>query len=262
MEVAERLLALRTPVDPLVARRLVAAALERPFDTLPDPITVSQLRTGQEAAVADLPVAEASLVVVDLETTGLAVDGSAILEIGAVRISRLEPTERFATLLKPPDGIPGRITALTGIDDRMVADAPSARVGLGRFRRWLARIGDAPFVAHNAGFDAGFVERGLREQGLAPYRPAVLCTSRLARRVLPELGRYNLDAVCAHFGISNPARHRATGDAEVTARALIEMIHQARDQHGVSTLGDLLDLQERAIPRRPRRRKPVGPAQA
>ena len=261
-ELAERLFALRTPVDPQLARQLVAVALERSANSIPDPISVSQLRTGEEAAVAERPLEEADFVVVDLETTGLAVDGSAILEIGAVRVSRLEAVDRFATLLKPPDRIPARIMALTGIDDAMVAEAPSAQRGLRSFRRWLERAGPAPFVAHNASFDSSFVERGLREHRLPAYRAAVLCTSRLARRVLPELGRYNLDHLCAHFGLSNPARHRASGDAEVTARALIEMIHLARSWHGVATVGDLLDLQERSLPRRPRRRVPVGTARA
>lgn len=261
VELAERLLALRAPVDPRLARRLVAVALERPVDSLPDPLTTSQLRSGHEAGVADQPLAEATFAVVDLETTGLAVEGAAILEIGAVRIARLEPTERFATLLRPPHRVPRRITALTGIDDALVADAPTARVGLRRFRRWLALGGDAPFVAHNASFDAGFVERGLRANGLPAYRSAVICTRRLARRVLPALGRYHLDALCAHFGLANPARHRATGDAEVTARALIEMIHLARADHGVETVGELLDLQQRPLPRRRRRRRPVGSAE-
>lgn len=259
-ELAERLLALTSPVDPHLAKRLVAVALERSPDSLPDPVSGSQLRTGAEAAVADLRVEDAEFVVVDLETTGLAVDGSAILEIGAVRVSRLEPADRFATLLRPPGRVPRRITALTGIDDAMLAEAPTARRALRSFRRWLARSPVAPFVAHNASFDAGFIERGLREHGLPAYRPAVLCTCRLARRVLPDLGRYHLDQLCAHFGLANPARHRAAGDAEVTARVLIEMIHLARAGNGVVTVGDLLDVQERRLPRRPRRRVSVGMA--
>ena len=56
--------------------------------------------------------------------------------------------------------------------------------------------------------------------------------------------------MCAHFGIANRARHRALGDAEATARVLIELLQCARGGSAVQTLGDLLDLQERPPPKR------------
>jgi DNA polymerase-3 subunit epsilon len=74
----------------------------------------------------------------------------------------------------------------------------------------------------------------------------------LSRRLLPELGRYNLDHLCAHFGIRNRARHRALGDAEATAHAWIELIALAREQRH-ATVGDLLDLQEAPTRRRRKR---------
>jgi DNA polymerase III subunit alpha, Gram-positive type len=82
----------------------------------------------------------------------------------------------------------------------------------------------------------------------------VFCTQRLARRLLPRLGRYDLDHVCAHFGVFNRARHRALGDADATARVWIELLAVARER-GLETVGDLLDLQERPVRRRRRRRR-------
>ncbi len=258
-ELAQRLLSLRDPAPPPVARRIVATALGCSEGSLPERIEARHLRPVEERAVVDLPLEQAVFHVVDLETTGLSIQRAHILEIGAVRIEGLQRSDRFATLVRPPHGVPPSITALTGIHDALVADAPGPGEALGAFRRWLARGAQAAetssrdvFVAHNARFDAGFVDRALEEHALPPYRAPVLCTRRLACRILPGLGRYNLDQLCAQLGLANPARHRATGDAEVTARALIEMIERAREREGTRSVGDLLEIQERPTRRRRR----------
>jgi DNA polymerase-3 subunit epsilon len=253
-ELAERLLALDAPSSPEVAKRLVGAALGWSPETLPDRLEPEHLRPGAESAAAGIAIEAAEFVVVDLETTGLAVDQCSILEIGAVRIARLEIIERFDTLLRPPGPIPRAITSLTGIDEATVAEAPTLRAGVRTFRSWLERTPSASFVAHNASFDSRFVARAFSDHGLAPYATPVFCTQRIARRVVPQLGRYNLDHLCAHFGLSNHARHRAAGDAEVTARALLDLLDLARSERQVATLGDLLDLQEAPTGRRRRSR--------
>jgi len=83
----------------------------------------------------------------------------------------------------------------------------------------------------------------------------VLCTQRLARRLLPEVGRFNLDSLCAHCGIHNPARHRALGDARATAALFVELLGIAREREGVATVGELIDLQTRPTKRGRRRRR-------
>ena len=205
--------------------------------------------------MAELPLARAAFAVVDLETTGLSTERCSILEIGAMRVVGLRCADRFESLVRPARRVPRRITGLTGIDDAMVASAPPPRRALPAFRRWLARTPAAHFVAHNAAFDARFVERAFDAQGLAPYPGPVICTRRLARRVAPEIGRFNLDHLCAHFGISNRARHRALGDAAATATALIELLHLARSRLSIETVGELLDLHERKPPRVQARRR-------
>jgi DNA polymerase-3 subunit epsilon len=200
-------------------------------------------------------------VVVDLETTGLSTSRAAVLEIGAVRVSRLRLLDSFETLVRPTRSIPPGITALTGIDGRLVARAPGLAEAMGRFRAWLDRAPGAPFVAHNARFDESFVRRDFAVLGLAGLATPVLCTRLLARRLLPELRRYGLDSLSARFGIENPARHRALGDALATARALVEMLRLAPARAGVATLGELLALAA-PRPRRPRRpaARPAGSA--
>ena len=261
-ELAREILALDAPIDRALARRIVATALGRAEASLPDRIDARHVRPAEEAAVTDVRLPEAEFVVVDLETTGLSVSRSSILEIGAVRVSRSRPAGRFQTLIRPPEPLSRAIADLTGIDDAMLAEAPALRPAVGAFRRWLERTGPAPFVAHNARFDAGFVKRALDDLGLPPLRVPVLCTQRLARRILPELGRYNLDRVCAHFGIRNPARHRALGDARATAALLVELLHLAQVREGLETVGDLLDLQGRPIRKTRRGRRPAAGARA
>jgi DNA polymerase-3 subunit epsilon len=205
-ELACELLAVAAPIDRDVARRVVAAALGRPAASLPERLDARTIRPPEEVAVVDVPLARAAFAVIDLETTGLSPQLASILEIGAVHVIDLTVGECFETLVRPPAPLSRAIADLTGIDDAMVADAPRPLEALGAFRRWLDRAGPIPFVAHNARFDAGFVERAFDAHGFEPLPLPVLCTQRLARRLLPEVGRYNLDSVCAHFGIRNPAR--------------------------------------------------------
>jgi DNA polymerase III epsilon subunit family exonuclease len=255
VELAQCLLAVEAPIDPVLARRVVGLALDRPPGSLPERIEARDLRPVAERELAEQPIEAADFVVVDLETTGLSAASASILEIGAVRVSRLRVVDRFETLVRPPGKVPRTIAALTGIHDAMVAEAPTRVRALRTFRRWLDRTPMAPFVAHNASFDHGFVSRTLDQCALPPYLGSVLCTCKLARRLAPELGRYNLDQLCAHFGISNRARHRALGDADATASALIDLLHLALTRFELRTVGDLIDFQRRPPAKRKRQRR-------
>jgi DNA polymerase-3 subunit epsilon len=265
-ELARRLLALSGAPAAGVARRLLATALECSAEALPERFEARELHAlrhgllGRGAAGgdcasaaalrrADLPTARASFTVVDLETTGLSARNAAILEIGAVRVEGLRITARFATLVDPEAAIPPAITRLTGLCDEHVAGAPRAAVAIPALRRWLDRAPDAAFVAHNAGFDERFLRCAFEEAGLPALPGPVLCTRRLGRRLAPGVGRFDLDSLCAHFGIPNRARHRALGDADATACVLVELLGIARAR-GIGTLGELLDLQERPPGRR------------
>jgi DNA polymerase III subunit epsilon len=259
VELARRLLALADPPASPVARRLVAGLLGARPESLQDPLAPRELRPVEESAVAATPLARASFAVVDVETTGLSSARDAIIEIGAVRVENLCATSRFETLVRPPGPGPlsAAIIALTGIDDALLAPAPPAHRALAHFARWLGEARGAPWVAHNARFDSGFLRRAFAGQGARAPAVAVLCTQRLARRLVPRLGRYDLDHVCAQFGVDNRARHRALGDAVATARVWIELLGLAIAR-GVEKVGDLLDLQEQPVRRRRRRRRSGG----
>ena len=247
---ARALLACETSPSREVSRRVVAAALGCSVRGLPDRLGPEELVPRvPEPAWAATPLHRAEFQVVDLETTGLG-RGCDILEIGAVHVAGGRRVSHFFTLVRPSGRVPAKITALTGIDDRLVRDAPSASECLGRFRAWLDRAPGAPFVAHNASFDAGFVGRGFARHGIRPLTAPILCTRKLARRAVPGLDRFGLDRLCGHFGIQNGARHRATGDAAATAELLVELLDRVRAEHALETLGDLFALLARRPPPR------------
>lgn len=260
-ELASRLLAVADPIEAELARRLVAAALERSAQRIPDELGPEDLRPADELALAALPIAGADFVVVDLETTGLGPDAS-ILEIGALHIARLQLGERFEALVRPPGVLPQRIVDLTGISDDLAAQGREAADVVPSFRSWLARFPRAVIVAHNAQFDVGFLRRAFARHGVMPLAAPVICTRKLARRVLPDLRLYSLDALCAAFGISNRARHRALGDALATAQALLWLLPLARENTGEDRLGALFDLQRRSVTRRRRARRATGQRRA
>jgi DNA polymerase III epsilon subunit family exonuclease len=259
-ELAQRLLALSNPLPRPLARRLLAAALECPDRHLPDWIDLAHLESTLLGELGAQRLDKAEFIVVDLETTGVSPGRSRILEIGVVRIRAGALAGRFETLVDPGVEIPATITSLTGIDRELIRDAPPQREALGALNDFVGP-GPVAFVAHNAGFDSGFLTSAYREEALSFWASPVFCTRMLSRRLLPDLGRYHLDSLCAHFGLRNRARHRAMGDAAVTADAWIELLGMARRRYRARTLGDLVELQATS-PARLRKRLDRAPRAA
>jgi DNA polymerase-3 subunit alpha (Gram-positive type) len=184
---------------------------------------------------ADLPLAEAEFVVVDVETTGLRARSDEIIEIGAVKIRGGSIVDRFHSLVRPRRGIPDRITRLTGITEEMVRDAPPAREVLARFAEFLGR---AVLVAHNASFDAGFLEAALERELHRTLDVPVLDTLGLVRSLHPSLRTYRLSAVAAHFGVPYATHHRAPSDAEATAGIFLVLLPELAAR-GIRTLAEV-----------------------
>jgi DNA polymerase III epsilon subunit family exonuclease len=182
-----------------------------------------------------LRLREARFTVLDLETTGGSPSGDRILEIGAVRVEANRLGGSFTTLVNPGVPIPPFISSMTGILQEMIESAPS----FVSIAEELARfIGDSVLVAHNLPFDLGFLNQELeRSCGFVLANPS-LCTVRLGRRLLPQLPDRRLDTLADHYGISFAARHRALGDAEVTAKLLLRFI-SLLEERGVEDLGAL-----------------------
>jgi DNA polymerase-3 subunit epsilon len=198
------------------------------------------------------PLDEVPFAVVDVETTGGASwRGHRITDISIVEVRGGAIVDEYESLVNPGRRVPPMITALTGITDAMVADAPYfEHIAEEVERRLRGRV----FVAHNATFDWGFVTAELlRCSGDAPDVPR-MCTVRMCRRLVPALRRRNLDEVTRHFGVSIHARHRAHGDALATARVLLRLLDEARGR-GIE---DLATLQWYLKRRRQRKRFDPG----
>ncbi|MBB5923729.1 DNA polymerase-3 subunit epsilon [Actinoalloteichus hoggarensis] len=184
------------------------------------------------------PLRAVTFVVVDLETTGGG-RGDAITEIGAVKVRGGEVLGEFATLVNPGRGIPPMIMSLTGITDAMVTEAPRIDSVLPAFLEFAA---GCVLVAHNAPFDVGFL-RAAAERLDRPWpRPTVLCTVKLARRVLrrDEAPNVKLATLARLFGSPTTPSHRALTDA----RATVDVLHGLLERVGpvgVQSLEELLD---------------------
>ncbi len=151
--------------------------------------------------------------VVDIETTGGNAGGSRITEIAVLIHNGTEVTDRWETLVNPQQHIPLYITALTGISNEMVYEAPLFQ---DIAKELLELLNDRIFVAHNVNFDYSFVRHQLEEAGYKWTAPK-LCTVRAARKIKPGLPSYSLGNLCRSLDISLENRHRAGGDADATA---------------------------------------------
>jgi DNA polymerase-3 subunit epsilon len=193
---------------------------------------------------------DTSFVVVDVETTGLSAANHRITEIAMVRLApppnergSWEVAESFQTLLNPEQYIPPFITRHTGITNAMVYGKPKFSDIVPEIENFLAKSDSPVLVGHNVKFDHGFLVESFDRVGQR-FQPAhdLLCTCRLARRLLPQLRSKSLASVQAHLGIRNSRQHRALGDAEATAKILAHFIERAQEME-IETLEDFLRLQ-------------------
>ncbi len=171
---------------------------------------------------------QGTYVVFDIETTGLSPEKEEITEIGAVKLVNGEKTEVFSQLINPEKPIPPNITQLTGISDEMVADQPDISEVLPKF---LEFCGDATVVAHNAGFDTGFIRQKAGRLGLT-FHNQIADTLRLSRELYPKEGKHTLDTVAKRMGVSLENHHRAVDDASATAEIFIKFLDEIKNQHG------------------------------
>jgi len=162
------------------------------------------------------------IVMLDFETTGLSpVMGDRITEVAALRIVGGVVVDRYVTLINCGVRIPSFVTGLTGISQRMVDGAPPVAQVLPRL---LDFIGDDALAAHNAGFDAKFLRAESERLGLLPRYRGLICSLKLARRMLPGQGSYKLGGLAQALDISwRGAAHRAEADAEVSTRLLLHI---------------------------------------
>lgn len=157
--------------------------------------------------------------VFDLETTGYSPVHDRIVEIGAVRVEIDGTLSRFETLVNPAVPIPPRVTAIHGITDAMVKDAPKFSDAGYRF---LDFVRGSKLVAHNARFDLSFMQESLARSGLELIRGGAFDSIILIKKAYPGLASYSLQALRSELSLPDdyPGQaHRAGFDAEMTMAA-------------------------------------------
>lgn len=158
--------------------------------------------------------------IVDIETTGGHASANGITEISVLVHDGQRVIKHFETLINPLQPIPRFITSLTGIDDAMVADAPSFEEIADKL---FEILDENVFVAHNVNFDYSFIKHQLKQSGYE-LTSKKLCTVRLARKVFPGLQSYSLGNLCRALNIHIDNRHRAGGDAKATVKLFEYML--------------------------------------
>jgi len=165
--------------------------------------------------------------IVDIETTGGHASANGITEIAICIHDGKKVTRRYETLVNPQRDIPVYISALTGITNEMVRNAPLFEdVAHEIFHLLKGQI----FVAHNVNFDYSFLRYHLVAAGYE-LNCNKLCTVRLGRKIMPGLLSYSLGKLCNHLSIANHNRHRAMGDAEATAQLFTMYLNNDTENH-------------------------------
>ncbi len=163
-------------------------------------------------------------IIFDTETTGLDSREDRIIEIGGVELVNRFPSGRFIHFYIHPGNrqIHPEAQAVHGISMADLEGKPRFADIAGEF---LAFTEGAKLIAHNAGFDMGFLNQELARIGRDAISPdRVIDTLAIARRKHP-MGPNSLDALCKRYGVDNARRtkHGALLDSELLAEVYIEL---------------------------------------
>ena len=165
--------------------------------------------------------------VLDLETTFFCQE-HAIIEIGAVRVRGHKIIDSFQQLVKPAGRIDDFVVKLTGIQETMVADAPSIAEILPTFVSWL---GEDLVVGQNVDYDLRCLHHVCLACGMEPVHNEYADTLSLSKALLPELKHHRLSFLCEHLMISQKTIHRALADSEATMQ-VYEKLRQLWEKSG------------------------------
>lgn len=163
-------------------------------------------------------------IVFDTETTGTnPAGGDRIVEIGCVElVNRVETGRTFHAYFNPERHMPSEAEAVHGLSSIFLSDKPLFGE---RAEDLIDFIGDAPLIAHNAGFDFGFLNAELGACGRDPVcLTRMICTLVMARSKHPG-AKHSLDALCTRFGVdrSQRVKHGALLDAQLLAQVYVEL---------------------------------------
>lgn len=185
------------------------------------------------------PVSAQRFAVVDVETSGLSLRRHHVLQVGVVVVDgEGQVHDRWSSLLAPRSRWFFRVgpTSLHGIHRRELRAAPPASQVLTELAR---RLEGARFVAHNAPFDIGFLQKASHRNGVALPIEEPLCTLRMSRVLDPDRQlRHRLTDLCDRYDVVLVRPHDALADADATAAVLPHLLRA----HGITTVDQLASL--------------------
>ncbi|HRE41865.1 MAG TPA: exonuclease domain-containing protein [Ignavibacteria bacterium] len=195
------------------------------------------------------PIFDAVYFVCDVETTGLSPVFNRITEIAIVKIENGEITDKFSSLINPQQHIPAGITTLTGIRNEDVINAPTFDEALPSISAFLNSDYDRKvFTGHNVLFDYKFVNESFkRAEFKSNINFDILCTCKLARRLLKKLKSKSLVNVADHLEINQHSFHRALDDANATAKILLKFLDKLYNDFEFEYLEEVIKFQNSKI---------------
>ena len=172
--------------------------------------------------------------VLDLETTGFSATTEKITEIGIMKFKDGEVIDQFSCFVNPEKHIPQRVSEVTNITDDMVKDAETIDKV---FPKMLEFLGDSVIVAHNAGFDVGFLKQNAKRLG-HKFDYTYLDTLSLAKDLFPDYKKYKLGKIADNLGIKVEVAHRALDDVDTTVKVFKVMLKMLKER-GAKKLEDI-----------------------
>lgn len=181
-----------------------------------------------KGGLSGLPLQSLPAIVADTETTGLDTANDRIIEIAGVRILNGELLDdTFEEMVDPGLPIPSKSTEIHGIRDADIeGKAPFPEV-VGRFTEWVE---SDVLIGYSLGFDLAIMESEHQRNGLSWHPPRSLDVRHLMQIVAPDLPGQSLEIAAEWLGIEIVDRHRAMGDARVTAQVFNALIDKLRDR--------------------------------
>ena len=174
------------------------------------------------------------VVVIDFETTGLSPNlGERAIEVGAVLLNNNQIVDRFQSLMNPGKRISAFIEDYTGITNKMLSSAPSIANAMGELKDF---IGKHHLVAHNASFDARFLDAEfdrIKHKRMNEFA----CSLLISRRIYPEAPNHKLETLVRFKNLkTDGVHHRALADAEMTAHLWVSLINDIRDKYNIESV--------------------------
>lgn len=164
--------------------------------------------------------------IIDVETTGGKFNEEGITEIAIHKFDGVDVVDSFISLINPEREIQPFVVNLTGINSKMLRNAPKFYEVA---KRIIEIMDGCVMVAHNSNFDYRVVRNEFSRLGY-DFEAPTLCTVELSKILLPGQESYSLGKLCRSVGIPMSDRHRANGDALATIKLFELLLQKDKDK--------------------------------